>query len=68
MGYSLDIMDADFLVSPDLYQNLEVYRVVLVKNYNIVLVVPAFEIRSKYEPVESIGYRKFHAQTVPVNK
>jgi hypothetical protein len=61
-------MDADFLVSPDLYQNLGVHRAVLAKNYKIALVVPAFEIRSKCTPVESIMCRKFHAQTAPANK
>jgi hypothetical protein len=62
------IMDADFLVSPDLYRNLGVHRAVLAKNYTVTLVIPAFEIRSKCKPVESIRCRKFHIQKAPVNK
>jgi hypothetical protein len=64
-------MDADFLVSADLYQNLGLHRAFLAKDNKVALVIPAFEImRSKItcKPRDSAKCRNFHVKLAPLSK
>jgi hypothetical protein len=62
-------MDADFVVSADLYQNLLVHRAILAKDNKIALVIPAFEIKqSQCRPTDSAKCRRFHMKLVPLSK
>ena len=62
-------MDADFVVSADLYQNLVVHRAILAKDNKIALVIPAFEIKqSQCRPTDSAKCRRFHMKLVPLSK
>jgi hypothetical protein len=64
-------MDADFLVSTDLYQNLELHRAFLAEDNKVALVVPAFELKpSKItcQPADSTKCRNFHVTLVPLSK
>jgi hypothetical protein len=64
-------MDADFLVSADLYQNLELHRAFLAKDNKVALVIPAFELKpSKItcKPIDSAKCRNFHVKLVPLSK
>jgi hypothetical protein len=64
-------MDADFLVSADLYQNLGLHRAFLAKDNKVALVIPAFEIQpSKItcKPIDSAKCRNFHVKLVPLSK
>jgi hypothetical protein len=64
-------MDADFLVSADLYQNLGLHRAFLAKDNKVALVIPAFEIQpSKItcKPIDSAKCRNFHVTLVPLSK
>jgi hypothetical protein len=61
-------MDADFLVSPGLYETLRLHRNVLVIDHKLALVIPALEIPRRCEPPSSPGCRNYHMQMAAVNK
>ena len=64
-------MDADFLVSADLYQNLVEHRAILAKDNKIALVIPAFEFKPSNitcKPSDSAKCRNFHVKLVPLSK
>jgi hypothetical protein len=64
-------MDADFLVSADLYQNLVEHRAILATDNKIALVIPAFEFKPSNitcKPSDSAKCRNFHVKLVPLSK
>jgi hypothetical protein len=61
-------MDADFLVSPGLYESLTLHRNVLAIDHKLALVIPALEIPLRCEPSSSPGCRNYHMQMAPVSK
>ena len=61
-------MDADFLVSPRLYEDISVHRSVLATDNKLSLVIPAFEIKSSCQPVDSKRCHHMYIQMAPVDK